>query len=375
VQQDWISGACSRLQRTLGGLLQRAATSFEGKCFIATTNAELSFSDANRLSLLLAADLIARGVTKGTRVGILAPNGPLSALSFLAAGRVGALVMPLSTLSRPQELLALLKKGDVSHLLASPALPGRDTYELLESILPRFAPTQDHWVLEPSLPYLRHVILLPEEPERLEGALQPSSPGSPPKGDFIQLAQMAQEHVHPADWLATVFTSGSSGSPKGVVHSHGTLVSHSGRLAELFGVGPQERVLAGLPFFWIGGLTLELLASLHTGATLITHETLDPEATLKLCRRYSPTRASIWSRRALERIVTHEGFEDLPEASRAALERVYRFPVGHPKVANSLGMTETCGPHSAVPYEELIKPLPPGLEGSFGRKPLFQRPS
>jgi len=367
VQQDSISGACSSLQRTLGGLLQQAATSFGEKCFIGTVNAEMSFSDADRLSSLLAADLMAKGVTKGTRVGILAPNGPLAALSFLAVGRVGGLVMPLSTLSRPEELMALLRKGDVSYLLASQVLPGRDTYELLERILPGFAHAQDHCVLEPSLPYLRHVILLPEEPTRLEGALQESSPGSPSRSDFIEIARLAQEHVHPADWLAVVFTSGSSGAPKGVVHSHGTLVSHSGRLAELFGVGPGERVLAGLPFFWIGGLTLELLASLHTGATLLTHETLDPDATLELCKRYSPTRASIWSRRALERIVTHEGFQDLPETSRAALERVYRFPVGHPKVANSLGMTETCGPHSAVPYEELIKPLPSELEGSFGR--------
>jgi acyl-CoA synthetase (AMP-forming)/AMP-acid ligase II len=354
-------------KRTLGGLLLHAATSFGGKCFLATKNGELSFSEADRLSLSLAAELIARGVTKGTRVGVLAPNGHLSALSFLAAGRIGALVVPLSTLSRPQELMAILKKGDVSFLIASQGLPGRNSSELLREVLGEFSSVQARWILEPSLPYLRQVLLLPNDHKELGGLLEPSSIGGSSTQELLEIARSAQENVHPADWLAVIFTSGSSGAPKGVVHSHGTLVSHSGRLAGLFGVGPQERVLAGLPFFWIGGLTLELLASLHTGATLVTHETLEPGATLELCMRYSPTRASIWSRGALERIVTHEGFQELPEPSRTALERVYRFPVGHPRVANSLGMTETCGPHSAVPYEELISPLPPELEGSFGR--------
>ena len=81
----------------------------------------LTYADSERRSSHLARGLIAEGVGKGTRVGILMPNGPDWVLSWLAASRIGALVIPLSTFSQARELHWLLHHADIDTLVCADA--------------------------------------------------------------------------------------------------------------------------------------------------------------------------------------------------------------------------------------------------------------
>ena len=77
----------------------------------------LSFRDADALSAKLARGLLARGVGKGTRVGLLMPNGPDWLVAWLAATRIGAVLVPLNTFFQTREVFATAKSGIGGELL------------------------------------------------------------------------------------------------------------------------------------------------------------------------------------------------------------------------------------------------------------------
>ena len=90
------------------------------------------------------------------------------------------------------------------------------------------------------------------------------------------------ETVTAADPLVIMFTSGSSGAPKGVVHSHGNALGavRSGLAARC--ITSDTRLYLPMPFFWVGGFGSGILSALLAGATLVTEEIPRPETTLRL---------------------------------------------------------------------------------------------
>src|ERR1700759_4894638 len=94
--------------------------------FLVTDDERLTFSEADTASLELAEDLLASGVGKGTRVGILFPNCAQWLICWLAAARIGALTVPLSTFAPGAELGRLLRDTDVQVVILGQRIAGRD---------------------------------------------------------------------------------------------------------------------------------------------------------------------------------------------------------------------------------------------------------
>src|SRR5688500_6187463 len=89
---------------TIIDLLKLAASRFGAKDYIVSDDRRLSYADAEARSALLARQLLAAGVAKGSRVGMVFPNTPDFAVLWLALARIGAVAVPLSTLSTAAEL-------------------------------------------------------------------------------------------------------------------------------------------------------------------------------------------------------------------------------------------------------------------------------
>jgi non-ribosomal peptide synthetase component F len=104
--------------------------------FLVTDNERLTFAEADTASLELADALLASGVGKGTRVGILFPNCSQWLISWLAAARIGALTVPLSTFAPGAELGRLLRHTDVQVVLMGQAIAGRDLVERIQEAVP-----------------------------------------------------------------------------------------------------------------------------------------------------------------------------------------------------------------------------------------------
>ena len=89
--------------------------------------------------------------------------------------------------------------------------------------------------------------------------------------------------------MVIVHTSGSTSEPKGVIHTHGTLIRHLDNLNQLRRYTPDEVLFSNSPFFWIGGFAYALLGTLVAGAELVCSASADAADVLDLIERERPT--------------------------------------------------------------------------------------
>ena len=338
--------------------IRRAAPDGE---FLITDDERMTFAEADTASLELADALLASGVGKGTRVGILFPNCAQWLICWLAAARIGALTVPLSTFAPGGELARLLRHTDVQVLLMGRAIAERDLVGRITDALPGLnggGPA----IAEPTVPYLRRINVWPGS-ERAWASPWPSRAES-----AAPLACSAEEEVRPADDLVVVTTSGTTALPKSVVHTHGSLVRHAYILAHHRGVNSTDRIYSPMPFFWVGGLTMVVLQALSTGAAILAQDVFEAGSTLALLERERATFISCWAQ-ASQAMADHPDFakRDLSSVRGGTMLQALppdRRPSEAGLTPNLLGMTETGGPHTMVEVPDT--PLAPELRGSFG---------
>jgi acyl-CoA synthetase (AMP-forming)/AMP-acid ligase II len=219
-------------------------------------------------------------------------------------------------------------------------------------------------IMVPSHPYLRGVWTW----------------GSPPRswcGDVSEvvdrgrnvdddLLTSVEQEVTPADPMVIVYSSGSTADPKGAIHTHGATIRHAHNLGQMRDLRTDDVLYTPMPLFWVGGFSFTLVAAMHAGAALVFEEQFEPGATLDLIERERVTQVLGWPHMA-KALVDHPTFAERDLSSiragnvTALLPQDQQADADVPK-ANSLGMTETLGPHTFDPKV----PLTPEQEGSFG---------
>jgi acyl-coenzyme A synthetase/AMP-(fatty) acid ligase len=144
-----------------------------------------------------------------------------------------------------------------------------------------------------------------------------------------------------------IYTSGSTASRRALHARH--LVRHSFNVGQYQDFVPGDRVYASMPFFWVGGLVTALLTCMYRGATLLCEEGFDPDRTLAFLSRERATVIGAWPA-MIQALAQHPRLRGrlLVRARRKPL-RV--MPPSAPRISscpNSLGVTETCGPHTGA---------------------------
>ncbi len=338
---------------TVPALIARWARAQPDKPFVVADGHVLTYGELDTVTELVAAQLLSAGLTKGSRVGLMMPNGTEWAVAALGVARCGAVLVPLSTLLRPPELEAQLRISGVEHLIVVPSFRGRDYTGDLATISPSLVPG-DGVLFDAVLPRLRSITVWTEPP---------GDPGRVPPA----VVHAAEASVRPADDLAIIFTSGSSGQPKGVIHTHGGALGATEAGLGIRCLGPDDRLYIPMPFFWVGGLGTGLLSVLLCGATLVSEAQPEPERTLRLLASAGVTLFRGWPDQAAA-LAAHPQFAgtdlgSLRDGSLDALLPEHRRGA-HGARAPLLGMTETFGPYSGAPLD---RDLPAGKEGSCGQ--------
>jgi acyl-CoA synthetase (AMP-forming)/AMP-acid ligase II len=193
---------------------------------------------------------------------------------------------------------------------------------------------------------------------------RPGAADEPPRRELVDALDAA---VRPADDLAVIFTSGSRGEPKGVVHTHGGALGATAAGLDARRLTAEDRLYIPMPFFWVGGFGTGLLSALIAGATLLTEARPEPERTLPFLERERVTLFRGWPEQAAA-LARDPRFAraDLATLRPGSLDPV--LPPGMQAApgtrANLLGMTESFGPYSG---DRLDRTLPAGKEGSCGR--------
>jgi acyl-CoA synthetase (AMP-forming)/AMP-acid ligase II len=322
---------------TVGNVLRRQARA-RGEHPLLICDAErLSYAEADRRSAHLARGLIALGAGKGTHVGLLYPNGAAWIAGMLAAARIGAVVIPFSTFATAPEIAGQLVDSDTEILLATESFRAHDYRKRLAGI---------------EAPLLRHVLI---DAEPGDGV------------DDWRLDALEQD-VDESDLLAIVYTSGSTSAPKGVVHTHFSLLGHQRVLNEIRRLTADDKLFCNSPFFWIGGIAFAVLATLLAGSTLVCSSATDAAETLDLLEAEKPTMTNGFVA-GIAHLARHPSLADRDLSS---IRRGNLYPIMAPEVRPAdpelrhtmLGMTEA---GSVITISDDESDQPEHRRGSFGK--------
>ncbi|SER91955.1 class I adenylate-forming enzyme family protein [Mycolicibacterium nivoides] len=293
---------------TVPALLRNSVAEFGESVYLVTPTERLTYLDADRRSARLARWLLHQGVGKGSRVGLFFPNGAEWVTWWLAVSRIGAVAVPLSTLYTPAEIAKVLRLADIGLLIGPSTVLNIDVAERLEAALPELAEHSTSRLALSAAPYLRRIALTGADDRAW------ASRGCDEGADEVpvEILAAAEAEVSPADLAIMVHTSGSTADPKGVLHTHGTLVRQTSTwpaaIRAVTGSQDRSRILCAMPFFWIGGL-LAVTGALHEPVTLVVMPKLDPETALDLAEREHITGIVGWPA-FTQRLRDHPSFAD-----------------------------------------------------------------
>jgi acyl-CoA synthetase (AMP-forming)/AMP-acid ligase II len=344
---------------------------FGDRPLILLNQRRIRYREAAEESARVARGLLASGHGKGSRVGLLMPNGPDWVVSWLAITRIGAVCVPLNTFYKPRELGWVMRHADLQTLLTVPRFLNNDYLERLEKVAPDLEQQKADALRVRELPYLRAVYVYGDHDRGWALSFRDlaTAADANPAIDDAFLAEV-ESCVTPADPMVVIYSSGSTADPKGAVHTHGTVIRHSFNLNSSRDIVAEDRLFSPMPFFWVGGFVFTLLASMHAGAFMLCEEAFEPGETLLLLEREKATIAAGWPHYS-KAMMDHPSFRERDLSSirggnlYALLPEAVR-PKDPELRSNSLGMTETCGPHT---IDRMDVDLPEALRGSFGRAP------
>ena len=377
---------------TADGFVRHLAEEWGDRDLVVLGERRLTYRGLEAESRRLGRGLLASGVGPGSRVALLAPNGPEWVVAWLAAARVGALVVLLNTFHKARELSWALAHCQAEVLLATGRYLSHDYGSRLEQAVPGLANQKREALSCDTHPSLRAVWMRGETAPARErpqpgpvrhlpavwmwGETASELPWAASVDSLLARAgetpgerfDAAAGAVEPQDPMVVIYTSGSTAEPKGVVHSHAAVIVHPFNLLQFRNLTASDVLYTPMPLFWVGGLSYTLVSAMHAGATVLFEERFEPGATLDLIERRRATHVIGWPHTA-KALVEHPTFagRDLSSIRGGSFDDLLpaRLRVSDPaRRATSLGMTESLGPHSIEP---LHVELPEGKQGSFGR--------
>jgi fatty-acyl-CoA synthase len=338
---------------TLGGFLREVCTKHASKEALVFHGPDgvvrKTYAQVWEEAHLAARALVARGVTKDTRVGVLATNRPEWITAVFGVALAGGTCVALSTFAKASELEYMLRVGDVSLLIVEREVLDRDFVAEITELCPELAKGEVP-VYSPRLPFLRRAISVGAAAgafeswsDFLKGPLVPAA-----------LVDAIANEVAPTDRGMIFFSSGSTSKPKAIVHAHRAAAIQCWRWRKIYNVDPDVRTWAANGFFWSGNFASALGTTFAAGGCLVLQRAFLGGEALQLMQKERVTLPIAWPHQ-WARLVDDPGY---PSADLSTLKYVGETsPLrNHPKVKTDwqepmfcYGNTETLTLNTAYP--------------------------
>lgn len=358
---------------TVPRLLRAGRERYAANDCVVTPDSRINYAELDEMSRRLAAHLVRIGIEKGSRVGLLFPNNVEWVLAWAAVTRIGAVAIPVNTFYKTPELAKFLRHADVQYLIGVGRFLQHDYLDRLESIAPEIAEQNAESLELPGLPQLRRVLLWAETDRKWASGGLGDATSEKPDPALAAVVDGLEDDVAPGDVLLVTYTSGSTGEPKGVVHSQGAVIRHAHNLASLSDIDAESRIWTPMPLCWVGGFAFSMLRSLVAGGCFMTQEVFEPGAALRMFAEERVTNISAWPAVA-KSLREHPDFPSTDLSSLRSGVSFYeavppeRRPADPTLVVSSLGMSETCGPHTFWNPNEELAGVPEQYRGAFGHE-------
>ncbi len=321
-------------------LADAVASTPQRQAVVVVGGAELTYAELGERIERLASWLAAGGVRRGDRIAVRAANGLTHFDAYLAAARIGAACVPVPTAMAPEEVAYVV--GDARPVLAFADPPGAEALRAAG------------------------VDVVVEGSHRYRAALAAPAESLP----AVRLPE-------PSDTVLVVYTSGTTGRPKGVCLSQAAMTANAAMTAVAQQFGPHEVCLTSTPLYHTSAAArvFTMLDGAHTHIVLCR---FDPAAWLAAVEAERVTSAIVVPTQ-IRRILDHDGctparlaslrllvYGTAPSAPSQVLRMRDEFPCG---LYHGYGLTETCGVvtgFTADDHRALTGPVDPRL-GSCGR--------
>ena len=344
-------------QLTIGGYLREVTTRYAEREAVVLHTAEgierWSYADLWNRSVDAARALLAAGVGKDSRVGVLMTNRPEFLAIVFGVALAGGVAVPLSTFSTTPELDHLLQASAVSMLLFEPQILTTDFAGSLTTLEPAIRAAKPGSLASQRFPYLRRLITLGETVRH--GALETWS-------EFLaraeavprEVREAATAAVQPSDAAMLFFSSGTTSKPKGILSAHRAVAIQLWRWRRIYDhVEGDIRCWPANGFFWSGVFGMAIGITFSYGGSLVLQPTFSPTESLRLMQAERVNLPLAWPHQ-WSRLAEAPNWNQVDLSSVRYIERasaLARHPTIHSdwREPKAYGVTETFTINVAYP--------------------------
>ncbi len=327
--------------KNLVEMLEKIVTKNPDRVGFICDEQKMTFKEFNQIVNNIAAGLQRYGVKKGDRVSLLLGIGLEFPLCFFALMKLGAIAVPLNTRFKGEELSYVINDSGSKVLVVD----------------------QEYW---PSIDLARNELKTVEK-VFFNGR-------TVPKGvlPFVELRENKEETfqtipLDEADDAVIMYTSGTTGKPKGAILYHRGLIATAMQICDFIAYGPEDRIICVVPLFHVTGLAQIMLSHIFSGIPCLYMRTFKVKEFLEVMSSEKITK-SISVINILWLMINHPEFDHydfnsykvaMCGGSPATEEMVKGImsKLPHLKLSIGYGLTESHGIASTTPYEEALRKI------------------
>ena len=258
--------------RTLSQVLRETSGRFGTRpAVLDPSGVTFSYEELNREVDRLARGLLDLGVGKGDKVGLWMPNIPEWVVAYFAIARIGAVVVPMNTRYKTHEVEYILDNSEATTLFAVDAFAKIDYRDMIDEIRPK-------------LGNLKNVIIVGEAGETGHAYEDVLMKGDGGLGDSALHDREAL--CDPKDNVFILYTSGTTGSPKGAMLSHHNIAKNAEQVTEVLHTTEEDVFLLAVPFFHCFGCVMGIAGSVTWGAAMVPMQVFKAPEALELVERF-----------------------------------------------------------------------------------------
>jgi cyclohexanecarboxylate-CoA ligase len=271
MSRDHFREAGYWLDKTVDQLLTEAAARTADKISIVADRADreqvrvFTYRELEALAERAASSLRKLGVGPGDVVTVQLPNWWEFVVTAFACSKIGAILNPVMPILRERELLYILNFCEAKVFVVPKLYRGFDHSMMAEG-------------MRAELPHLKHLIVVDGEGgSSFERTLLAAEPAGKNAG------------LRPDDMSVLMFTSGTTGEPKGVIHTSNSLIGCTKALTERFGLDASDVLLVASPVGHMTGYAAVVLLSVYLGGTMVLQDVWEPNRGVSLMARQNVT--------------------------------------------------------------------------------------
>ncbi len=262
--------------RTLSQVLRETTTKFPRRnAILDPSGITLTYQQLDKRVDQLARGLLELGVAKGDKVGLWMPNLPEWVITYYAVARIGAVVVPMNTRYKTHEVEYILDNSEATTLVAVGAFAGIDYVSMIGEIRGR-------------LPNLKHVLIVGEASSTVDSTMHPFDSVVERGAALVSDGVLGEREslCDPLDNVFILYTSGTTGNPKGAMLSHHNIAKNAEQVTDVLRTGEEDVFLLAVPFFHCFGCVMGIAGSITWGAAMVPMQIFKPAEALELVERF-----------------------------------------------------------------------------------------